>query len=150
MAGDPVASPREVHEFQYRVQDIIVMYLYTIPRTPFFLSFLALIYVMFLLFLARQESEIPFFVSAILPTLGCALIGIVIPTVTALFSETVKSRRVVEVNEGGLNVTVADQLTPVPWDQVKSVRKVVGRTFLKLKNGSYLMLPQGVEIKKPA
>lgn len=126
------------------------MYLYTIPRTPFFLSFLALIYLMFLLFLARQESEAPFYLSAIPPTLGCALIGLIVPTVTALFSETVKSRRVIEVNEGGLNVTVADQLTPVPWDQVKSVRKVVGRTFLKLKNGSYLMLPQGVEIKKPA
>jgi len=113
VAGDPVDSTREIFEFRYRAQDIIVMYLYTIPRTPFFLSCLGLIYIMFLLFLARQESPFPSFLSALLPTLGCAVIGVVLPTITALLSDTVKSPRVLEVTEGGLNVTVAGQLSPV-------------------------------------
>ena len=141
MAGDPLAFQPETIKFRYRVQDILILHLYTIPRTPFYLSFLALIYLMFLLFLARQETSVSPFITAMLPTLGCAVMGIFGPAIAALFSDKVKSQRVFETTDGGINVTVADQLTAVHWDQITSVLHFWHWTFLKLKNGSYLMIP---------
>ena len=141
MAGDPLAFQSETIKFRYRVQDILILHLYTIPRTPFYLSFLALIYVMFLLFLARQETDISPFVAAMLPTLGCAVMGVAGPAIAALFSDTVKSQRIFETSEGGINVTVADQLAAVHWDQIVRILHFWRWTFLKLKNGSYLMVP---------
>ncbi|MBO6657155.1 MAG: hypothetical protein JJ934_09680 [Pseudomonadales bacterium] len=141
MAGQPVDFQSETIKYRYRVQDILILHLYTIPRTPFYLSFLALIYVMFLLFMARQETGVPPFIAALPPTLGCAVIGVAGPAFTALFSDKVKSERVIETSEGGIHVTVADQLTVVHWAQINRILHFWRWTFLKLKNGSYLMVP---------
>lgn len=120
------------------------MHLYTIPRTPFFISFVALIYILFLFFFLRQDLMGLAVFYAFVPTAGCALIGLFGATLPVLFSEQAKSARHVTLNENGIEVTLVGRTTYISWHEVKSRFNVSGHIFMKLENGSHLMIPRPV------
>ncbi len=118
------------------------MHLYTIPRTPFFLTFLGLIYILFALFFAKQEASASALLFALGPTMGCALIGLTGATIPVLFSDKARARRELKVDDSGISIRIAEQATLIAWDQIRKLTQIAGYVFIKLENGSYVMIPE--------
>lgn len=117
------------------------MHLYTIPRTPFFISFVALIYILFLFFFLRQALMGMAVFYAIVPALGCALIGLIGATIPVLFSDQAKSPRHVKLTQNGIEVTLVGKTSYISWQEITKRFDLSGHIFLKLENGSHLMIP---------